>query len=245
VLELGESVTYPDPCPCIVWGVSTETVSVYRFFTKLAVTVTLVLLVLTVHVVLVSLHVLSDQPANRYPADVFGLARSVTDLPQLTVVPPLTVPPAVGEADPLTVHRGVGVDVGLGVGVGVGARLKMAVAVLSPFITIRVVALVPLALPPHWLKTKPWFARARRLTVAPSVNVHRRKPPRKSLWPETALALADTVPPPEGDTVVVSVRVTGGGGGLAVKMAVTDLCAFMTTEQTPEPVQSPDQRLNW
>ena len=105
MLELGEMVTYPAPCPCIVRGVSTDTVSWYRFFTKLAVTVTLVLLVLvlTVHVVLVSLQVLSDQPANRYPADVFGLARSVTDLPQSTVAPPLTVPPAV--AEPVTLQR--------------------------------------------------------------------------------------------------------------------------------------------
>ena len=134
----------------------------------------------------------------------------------------------------------------------VGARLKMAVTVLFPFITTCVVALVPLALPAHWLKTKPWVGRARRWTVAPSTNVHRRKPPRKSLCPDTALRLADTSPLPAGDTAVVSVRVTGAGVGdgigagvgLAVKLALTVLALVIVTVQTlplieSHPVQLP------
>ena len=70
---------------------------------KVAVTVTLVLLVLvgTVHVRLVSLQVLSDQSSIWYPLD--GTARSVTDLPQSTVALPRTVPPAV--ATPVTLQR--------------------------------------------------------------------------------------------------------------------------------------------
>ena len=56
-----------------------------------------------------------------------------------------------------------------------------------------------------------------------------------TLVPASYVPPALTVPPPDGETLVVSVW-------RATKCAVTERSALMATEQAPEPVQSPDQR---
>ena len=96
-------------------------VRVYLMRVKFAVTGTLGSLprVTTVQVPPVPLQPPPDQPVNRYRAACATACEteSVTDSPQFTVLPPLTVPPAAGEAEPVTVHCW---------------RVKFAVKVKSP-----------------------------------------------------------------------------------------------------------------
>jgi hypothetical protein len=121
---------------------------------------------------------------------------------------------------------------------GAGCALKLAVTVVSePMVTVQ--EPVPLGLQvgsvqPAKLELGP--AAAVRVTVLPLAKGAVQVGPQ--LMPPGLLA---TTPVPPPVLCTVSWKLGGGGGGSALKVAVTEVSAVKETVQEPVPEQAPDQ----
>src|SRR5262245_61196627 len=111
----------------------------------------------------------------------------------------------------------------------IGAGMNAAVTLFDAFI-ITLHEPFPVQAPDHaWnLEPTPGFG------VSPTRVPVLYRPPAAVGW-------APIVPSPTVDNVSVN---SAGGGGAAVKVAVTLLAAFIVTLQAPVPVHAPDQPLN-
>ena len=139
-------------------------------------------------------------------------------MPGAYAPPPVTVPPADGEALVVSVQW---------------VRTKCAVTLRAVSIVTEQV-LEPVQSPDQRSKRKLALAVAVTVMAVPwsylLVTV-----PSADVLVEAGDGVAPIVPPPDGATRPMNLRVR-------TKWAVTERSALIVTEQVPEPVQAPDQR---